>query len=126
MDMNNIRPNLVKDVHEAFKKIRKAPAFSIRGGCCKYRGPENTKCVIGHIIPDSMYDMEIEGDIVQNSQKVQNVIKNVYGELNADEWYYLSKAQQFHDDSSSSYAIPKDTTCTFRNFKQSLKEAEGE
>jgi len=33
----------------------------IDGGRCAYRGDGNTKCAIGHCIPDNLYDPAIEG-----------------------------------------------------------------
>lgn len=34
---------------------------SIENGNCKYRGPNNLKCAIGALIPDSSYDPKMEG-----------------------------------------------------------------
>ena len=31
------------------------------GGTCYYRGPNGTKCAIGHLIPDDKYDPDFEG-----------------------------------------------------------------
>ena len=30
------------------------------GGACMYRGPNNTKCAAGHLIPDKLYDPDME------------------------------------------------------------------
>lgn len=29
--------------------------------CCRYRGPNGTKCAVGHLIPDDLYSKDIEG-----------------------------------------------------------------
>lgn len=34
------------------------------GGTCFYRGPNNVKCAVGHVIPDRLYDPRMEGNTV--------------------------------------------------------------
>lgn len=33
-------------------------------GLCQYRGPNGTKCAVGALIPDDVYDAKMEGDTV--------------------------------------------------------------
>lgn len=35
-------------------------------GSCLFRGPKDTKCAIGCLIPDSIYDTNMEGPIISN------------------------------------------------------------
>ncbi len=42
---------------------------------CLYRGPNNTKCAAGHLIPDKMYDERMEGNVAENS-RVSKVLES--------------------------------------------------
>jgi hypothetical protein len=33
-------------------------------GSCRYRGPNGTKCAVGHLIPDEVYHPDMEGRLV--------------------------------------------------------------
>lgn len=65
-------------------------------GDCLYRGDNNLKCAAGHIIPDELYDSDMEGisffvgvwiDKVNTSiaQKLKNHLKEHYDIID-DEW----------------------------------------
>lgn len=70
---------------------------------CLYRGPNNTRCAVGFLIPDSAYKEEMEGHGL-------SALLNNYGEsLPASFWTYkelLSSLQTIHDGYSPSSAIP--------------------
>lgn len=45
--------------------------FSALEGRCKYRGPNNTKCAVGHLIPDDKYHRQIEGRLAHDYEVVR-------------------------------------------------------
>jgi hypothetical protein len=44
--------------------LRRQGRQSIRGHSCLYRGPEGRKCAAGWLIPDDLYEPEMEGTLV--------------------------------------------------------------
>jgi hypothetical protein len=71
-----------------------------RGGQCLYRGPNNTRCAIGMLIPDKEYDPVFEGLGVNEVLK-HNITFNMSFALDIDVTF-LSSLQSVHDVSSSS------------------------
>jgi hypothetical protein len=80
----------------------------IQGTGCMYRGLNGTKCAVGHLIPDELYDPEIEtltfntyaasSDSMQSGKdKMFSIIKQMG--LNKKTIDFLSDLQQsLHDD----------------------------
>jgi len=61
---------------------------------CAYRGYKNTKCAIGALIPDDIYDPDMEGnDIISLLNKYPS-IKNLFEGVDKT---FLDKLQQCHD-----------------------------
>lgn len=56
--------------HEIFNKVArhliKQGGRAMENGVCRYRGPAGTKCAIGALIPDELYDPEIESKSIAN------------------------------------------------------------
>ncbi len=82
---------------------------------CLYRGPNNTKCAIGHMIPDSDYDPEIER---QDINTAVQIMYPGFGYLNHNTYpmrCLLQKLQQAHDNAS-----PKNFLSEFENSMSEL------
>ena len=58
---------------------------------CLYRGPNGTKCAIGHLIPDDKYTPDIEGENIYNKQEV--LPKGVGKHID-----FLLELQDIHDE----------------------------
>jgi hypothetical protein len=67
---------------------------------CRYRGPDGTKCAIGHLIDDEEYDPSMEGYSVTGEQffKWQNKIEKM-AELEPS---FLADLQAIHDNAVTS------------------------
>lgn len=79
---------------------------SIENGVCKYRGPNNTKCAIGALIPDSSYDPKMEGRGI--TKHVMSSLKHLFTDDNCNDdskyfytydsnKHFLSLLQTAHD-----------------------------
>lgn len=64
-------------------------------GSCKYRGPNDTKCAAGHIIPDHLYRGCMEGNGFCEAAPFKEVIKNL--QLGSEEIYLILQLQNAHD-----------------------------
>ena len=69
---------------------------------CAYRGDNNTKCLVGHLIPDDKYTLELEGYITDK------VIKTITDVSENTSTYYIIKSflanlQCIHDEAFRSY-----------------------
>ncbi len=73
-------------------------------GNCLYRGPDNTKCAVGCLIPDDKYDIGIEGfgivhptiwptleeiGIKEESQALLGQLQNLHDSYEPDLWRSL-------------------------------------
>lgn len=73
---------------------------------CAYRGDQaGTACFVGVLIPDELYDPEMEGKPVNQSVSVLQVLEKAYGgdKLSGSEMEFLSEAQGIHDHQSIDY-----------------------
>lgn len=41
---------------------------SVHLGGCQYRGPNGKKCALGHLIPDELYDPDMEGKLADHDR----------------------------------------------------------
>jgi hypothetical protein len=68
---------------------------------CLYRGPDNTKCAIGCLIPDKLYKPELE----------MNTLNSLFKKKYKLPWYFrrykdfLTQLQNSHDNDLSNYGI---------------------
>lgn len=65
-------------------------------GTCLYRGPDGLKCAVGHLIPDNLYDTDLEGKTVSQLIEAECLV-GVFGE--EVDTSFLFKLQQAHDTS---------------------------
>lgn len=76
---------------------------------CAYRGPNNTSCAVGCLIPDELYDPEIEGvgveigslcgmELNYKSEKLRAILTEIGL---ADHLHFLVKLQLAHDESET-------------------------
>lgn len=70
---------------------------------CVYRGRGNTRCAIGHLIPDELYTKELEGQVVgrlcydPEKVNINVVLATLFGELTKQDYSFLNALQQAHD-----------------------------
>ena len=61
-------------------------------GKCMYRSPDGTKCAIGCLIPDHLYNVSLEGyGVLMIRKEISECIENISIEA-------LSEAQNIHDN----------------------------
>jgi hypothetical protein len=61
---------------------------------CLYRGPNNTKCAVGCVITDEVYNIEYEGLSIYGIKNYKEEIPLYIIEYA----YFLEKMQEFHDN----------------------------
>lgn len=63
------------------KHLRTQNAQSMINGVCKYRDLEGKKCAVGCLIPDDMYDLQMEkclvGELLNNWPELKKSLKDV-------------------------------------------------
>lgn len=62
------------------------------GKACLYRGPNDTKCAAGHLIPDDQYDPKMENTMVQRNTMVGQCILAMGYNLT-----FVGELQNIHD-----------------------------
>jgi hypothetical protein len=77
---------------------------SIAGVDCLYRGPDGRKCAIGHLIPDDVYDPEMEGRGITTTATTSRIRKFLVsqGWDSVEDIYFLLGLQEIHDNASMS------------------------
>jgi hypothetical protein len=95
---------------EAFDKaargiiLQGGPSREDGSACCLYRGPDGRRCAIGHLIPDELYDPDMEGRGITTPV----VISPIRNFLTSQGWdseedvYFLMGLQEIHDNASMS------------------------
>lgn len=82
---------------EVFDKVvtalRKQGAKSQSHGCCAYRGRWGRKCAVGHLIPDELYDENMEGKLWVDLSEWFPAVDNL--QLNRN---LVQELQLIHDD----------------------------
>lgn len=78
---------------------------------CRYRGPEGTKCAIGHLIPDELYDE------VEMESNTALYVFHILG-LTGSALTYLDHLQSCHDYATDDNFIESFT----KNVKEELPE----
>lgn len=101
-----------KAFNKAVKFLLKQNKKSIdNNGKCLYRGPNNTRCGAGVLLPDRLYRKEMEGQVCWVSNTVGEAIKSCgYSTV------FVRKIQVIHDDSP---------VHTWKEKFQELAEEEG-
>lgn len=85
-------------------------------GGCMYRSPNGDKCAIGCLIPDELYNKDIEGLSVFHDE-VSDILKKIYPDATEKDLTFLSVLQDMHDD------LDHDKTNNYENFRPLLHEA---
>jgi len=68
---------------------------------CRYRGPNGTKCAVGHLIADEHYNSSFEGKIVVSSREIIKAIeKSIGAKLNSHHIKVLKFLQKAHDNAA--------------------------
>ena len=70
---------------------------SIVKGICRYRGPDNTRCAIGALIPDEFYTPEMEGKGVTMDSVWQALQKSLNDSLTGERAFFVG-LQIVHDN----------------------------
>jgi len=93
------------DKQKVFNKVKKhlltqkKQSFDLDNNQCLYRGPNNTKCAIGCLIPNRLYREAIEGSGVYGT-KVKKILRKVFGKLSDEDTFFLTSLQEIHDYSA--------------------------
>jgi len=85
---------------EAFDKVwdwfvvqKNPPSVNQETGMCKFRGPKNTKCAVGVLIPDNLYHKEYEAYVISEIKGTET-LKDLFSLLSLS---FLSDLQTAHD-----------------------------
>jgi NADPH:quinone reductase-like Zn-dependent oxidoreductase len=89
-----MKPQVIfnKVVRHLFKQNKKCVS---EDGTCVYRGPNNTKCAVGALIPNHLYNEEMETKGISNLIRKNEKIADLLDKTNVD---LLSSLQEMHDD----------------------------
>ena len=89
-----MKPQVIfnKVVRHLFKQNKKCVN---EDGACVYRGPNNTKCAVGALIPNRLYNEEMETEGVAFVFRRNEEVAELIGRTNVD---LLSSLQEMHDD----------------------------
>lgn len=62
---------------------------------CQYRGPDGLKCAVGHVMPDEVYNLRLEGHTVMNPAVVGAM--GLEMSEDKDTLFMLLELQRLHD-----------------------------
>ena len=91
---------------------------------CLYRGPNGTKCAVGHWIPDEAYSSDMEGTDVNGLINMEGVDENLKLFLKTN-YDLLWELQNFHDSSLPSTWKPSTVRKRASNFIKDHNESYG-
>lgn len=107
-------------------KIREQgrPSYSPEGGTCYYRGPDGTKCAVGHLIPDEIYSSFMEGmnPWALRHDFVRAAPKSVTAVPRAGWTTFLGGLQLAHDSAAKAQEDGEDFLETFEKNMKHLAE----
>lgn len=107
LDLTKEQLEIIEDaVRATFKQGKRAGSRDDRGNFgCKYRGEGGTKCLVGHMIPDSEYKPSFDGQTVNVDSIVDYVptlSPTFEGAVNSYARRQLSTLQGCHDEATDS------------------------
>ena len=82
-------------------RLQKVQAVGSREQCV-YRGPEGTKCAVGCLIPDDVYNADMEGSVIREVMYNSMYVPALKDSLDAigihqDQYPLLAQLQDAHD-----------------------------
>lgn len=87
-------------------------------GCCRYRGDNGCKCIIGHLIDDSAYRSAIECKLIADSC-VKNALTDSGLKFGLGDIRFLERMQMIHDNAAH---MARDVgTEFFYNFAENIQ-----
>jgi hypothetical protein len=89
-------------------------SYSTSLNTCVYRGPNGTKCAVGHLIPDEIYNDDMEGLNVKSLSGIDGVPEYFRDNKILK---FLSDLQMLHDDIDSWHNIRKSLKKFAKNRK---------
>ena len=101
-----IRPEILDSLVEAINNTLAQGGPSVNDeGQCRYRSEDGKRCVLGWMIPDTMYHSRVEGSQICFNDKLEMILADVFqGRLSHTEMEFLRKFQLVHDDASANNA----------------------
>lgn len=110
-------------------KIREQgrPSYSPEEGTCFYRGPNGTKCAVGHLIPDEIYNVFMEGmnPWALRHEFLRAVPEGSTVEPRAGWTIFLGELQSAHDSAAKAQQVGDDFLEVFeKNMKHLALENE--
>lgn len=110
-DKDYTEEEVIEMVRFAIRAMLKQGKRSTNSEGCMYRGPEGTKCAIGHLIPDELYDE------VEMESNAALYVFHILG-LTGDALTYLDNLQSCHDYANDYNFVESFT----KNIKAKLPE----
>lgn len=108
---------IVDQVEEALVKQGKKSEDGNKPGKCMYRGPDGTKCGIGHLISDRCYNPLLEGTSARNTLIRDALQCSGLPTLEEHDAIFLLKLQQVHDQNGA-----KDWSYAFERMRRQIRE----
>jgi hypothetical protein len=84
-----------------YAKTMQGPSYFMEDGIsptCAYRGTNGNKCLIGALIPDSLYCKEMESNVVENLLQNFPQLDDYFEVENENDVNFLSTLQRCHDN----------------------------
>jgi hypothetical protein len=83
--------------------LREQKVASSDADACRYRGPNTRKCAAGHLLPDELYHLDMEGQVLTESL-VRTAFDKVWKKpLSDKQRTFLLKLQNAHDNHMPRY-----------------------
>lgn len=76
----------------------KEPGWDTQQVVCRYRGDNGSKCAVGHLIPDSVYNRTFEGRTYNNLRLAAPEVEKLLGSENIS---FLIRLQHAHDGAAT-------------------------
>lgn len=105
--------------NQCVQKLLEQGRPAMDDGVCLYRGPESTKCGIGHFIPDDEYNSEeMEGSGVRTIFTASPTLTKLVESVNLN---LMASMQQCHDGGYSFYKPTDSNIFAARDFPKELE-----
>ena len=118
------RQEIFNKVYDYAKTMQK-PSYYMEDGIsptCAYRGTNGNKCLIGALIPDSLYCEEMEANAIENILQQFPELDDYFEVNNDKDVTFLSVLQNCHDNSCNFNHRFAPDKVPLNLFKQQLME----